>query len=120
MKESEKAWLRGRGQVLEPVVRLGHQGVSAEFLAELNRMLDKDELVKVRFIDFKDQRKTLSPEIAEKSASLLVGMVGHTALYFRQQQDPAKRHYLYEEKKMQEPAPVTPKAKAPKAPDSES
>lgn len=104
MKESEKVWLRGRGQLLEPTVRLGHQGVSAEFLAELNRCLDSAELVKIKFLDFKDQRKTLAPQIAGQSNSLLVGLVGHTAVYFRQQSDPAKRRYLYEESRMATPA----------------
>jgi RNA-binding protein len=96
MKESEKVWLRGRGQLLEPTVRLGRQGVTPVFLAELNRALDSAELVKIKFMEFKDQRKTLAPQIAEQTNSLLVGLVGHTALYFRQKADPAKRRYLYE------------------------
>ena len=100
MKESEKAWLRGRGQLLEATVRLGRQGVSADFLAELNRCLDRSELVKIKFLEFKDQRKTLAPQIAGQSNSALVGVVGHTALFFRQQAEPAKRRYLYETGKM--------------------
>ncbi len=83
MKESEKARLRGRGQLLEPTVRLGRQGVSAEFLSELNRCLDQAELVKIKFGEFKQQRKILAPQIASQSNSALVGMVGHTALFFR-------------------------------------
>jgi RNA-binding protein len=106
MKESEKAWLRGRGQLLEPTVRLGRQGVSVDFLTELNRCLDGAELVKIKFMEFKDQRKTLAPQIAGQSNSTLVGMVGHTALYFRQQTDPAKRRYLYETGKMAATVPV--------------
>jgi len=110
MKESQKAWLRGRGQLLEPTVRLGKQGVSPVFIAELNRCLDASELVKIKFIEFKDQRKVLSGQIAEQSNSTLVGMVGHTALYFREQADPAKRRYLYEIGKM---ASSTPAAQEP-------
>jgi RNA-binding protein len=96
MKESEKAWLRGRGQLLEPTVHLGHQGVTAEFLAELNRQLDDIELVKIRFSALKDQRKTLSPQIAQQSGCEYIGCVGHTALFFRRQADPQKRRYQYE------------------------
>ena len=102
MKESEKVWLRGRGQLLEPTVRLGRQGLTPDLLAELNRFLDSKELVKLRFVEFKDQRKTLAPQIAEQSNSTLIGLVGHTALYFRQQTDPEKRCYLYEEGRMAE------------------
>jgi len=103
MTQSEKAWLRGRGQLLEPTVWLGHQGASAEFIAELNRSLDRAELVKIKFTDLKDQRKELAPQIATASNSHLVGVVGHTALFFRQQADPAKRHYNLESGKTAEP-----------------
>jgi RNA-binding protein len=119
MKESEKAWLRSRGQLLEPIVRLGHSGVSAEFLAELNRCLDNAELVKIKFNNFKDQRRTLAPQIATATNSVLVGVVGHTALFFRQQPDPAKQRYLYESKKMAGPKPESAgNAPAPETPTS--
>jgi RNA-binding protein len=99
MKESEKAWLRGRGQLLEPLLRLGRQGVTPEFVTELNRLIDANELVKVKFVEFKEERKTLAPKIAEQSNSELIGLVGHTALYYRQQPDATKRHYHPEERR---------------------
>ena len=94
MKQSEIAWLRGRGQLLDATVRLGRQGLTADFLTELNRALDSAELVKIKFVDFKDERKTLAPQIAEQSNSTLIGMVGHTALYFRQQADQIGRAHV--------------------------
>jgi RNA-binding protein YhbY len=40
----------------------------------------------MRFEDFKDQRKTLSRELATATGSTLVQQVGHTAVFFRAQQ----------------------------------
>ena len=53
--------------------------------------LGDHELIKVRFLEFKDEKKALSQEIAEKTGSELVGLIGNIAIYFRQHPDPAKR-----------------------------
>jgi RNA-binding protein len=41
------------------------------------------ELVKVRFVGLKEERRTLAPELAERTSSLLVQTVGNVAVYFR-------------------------------------
>ena len=38
---------------------------------------------KLRFEDFKDERKTLAKQIAEQTQSQLVQQVGHTAVFYR-------------------------------------
>lgn len=83
--------LKGMGQLLEPVVRVGHAGLSDAFLASLNQALDDHELVKVKFADFKEQKKELSPKLAELTGSNLIMRVGNVVVLYRQQADPAKR-----------------------------
>lgn len=75
--------LKSRAQTLKPTIKLGKAGASAEFLAELGKLLDLHGLVKMRFEGFKDERKTLSKELAEKTGAMLVQQVGHTAVYYR-------------------------------------
>jgi RNA-binding protein len=79
----QKRELKARAQRLEPAVRLGHGGVSEAFLKGLDEALTLHELVKVKFTDFKEEKKTLAPEIAEKTGSELVMRVGNVAVYFR-------------------------------------
>lgn len=83
--------LKGLGQKLDPVLVIGRNGVTESFVKGLNEALDQHELVKVRFGDFKDQKKTLAPELATKAAGHLVQRVGNVALYFRQQAAPERR-----------------------------
>jgi RNA-binding protein len=78
--------LKARAQLLQPTIRLGKGGATPEFLAELKKLLVLHGLVKMRFEDFKDQRKTLSRELAAVTGSTLVQQVGHTAVFFRAQQ----------------------------------
>jgi RNA-binding protein len=75
--------LKSRAQLLKPVIKLGKAGATAEFLAELEKLLDLHSLVKLRFEGFKDERKTLSKDLAEKTGATLVQQVGHTAVYYR-------------------------------------
>jgi RNA-binding protein len=86
--------LKGLGQLLEPVVRVGHAGLSDAFMASLNQALADHELVKVKFSDFKDQKKVLSPKLAELTGSQLIMRVGNVVVLYRQQPDPAKRKII--------------------------
>ncbi|MGA1016011.1 MAG: YhbY family RNA-binding protein [Limisphaerales bacterium] len=80
---SEKRALKSRAQRLEASLKLGRQGMSPAFCQQLNQALEHQQLVKVRFVEFKDQKKTMAKELAEKTACHLVTMVGHVAVFYR-------------------------------------
>jgi RNA-binding protein len=85
LTSAQRSFLRGRGQTLEPALKVGRQGVTPAFYAELQRLLRAHELVKLRFLDAdRDVRKTLCTQIADEGRCICVGSVGHTALFYRQ------------------------------------
>jgi RNA-binding protein len=77
--------LKARAQRLDPVLRLGREGMSDAFLQSLEAALTAHGLVKIRFADFKEEKKTLAPQIAERSGSELIMRVGNVAVYYRPQ-----------------------------------
>ena len=81
---SFKRELRGRAQLLEPILKVGHAGVTDAFIASLGQALDHHGLVKIRFTDFKEEKKTLSVEIAGRAGADLIARVGNVAVYYRQ------------------------------------
>lgn len=83
--------LKGLAQRLEPVLALGKAGASAGFVKSLEEALAQHELVKLKFAAFKDERKEIAPQLAEQTGSQLIWIVGHVAVFYRQQPDPAKR-----------------------------
>lgn len=89
LTNAEKRALKARAQHLEPLARLGHQGITAGFVRGLDEALAIHGLVKVRFAAFKDQKKELAPEIAERTGSELIARIGNVAVYFRRQSPPA-------------------------------
>jgi RNA-binding protein len=90
LTNAQKRDLKGRAQRLEPVVKLGHGGMSPAFLKSLDQALAQHELVKMKFTDFKDERRSLVATIASETRSELVMQVGHVAVFFRAK-EPAKK-----------------------------
>jgi RNA-binding protein len=81
--------LKSRAQLLKPAIRLGKAGLTPEFLAAFDEALRRAALVKLRFEDFKDERKALSRQLAGQTGSRLVQQVGHTAVFYRAKGAPA-------------------------------
>ena len=80
---SELKKLKARAQLLNPAVKVGKAGVSDAFLASLEDALKRSGLVKIKFDEFKEQKKELVPQIAEKTNSQVVLRVGNTAVLYR-------------------------------------
>lgn len=86
--------LKAMAQRLEPIAFVGKAGVTDAWLTGLEQALNDHELIKIKFVAFKDERKTLAAEIAMRSQSELVWIVGHVAVLYRRQVDPARRQVL--------------------------
>ena len=84
MLEGNTRELKVRAQTLKPALRLGKAGLTPEFLASFEDAIAHAELIKVKFEDFKDERKDLSARIAESTGSRLIQQIGHTAVFYRQ------------------------------------
>lgn len=91
LRGAERRYLRSQAHHLQPVVVIGKQGLSESVLAALDQALTAHELIKVRFADFKDERKALSLTMAEATGSHLAGQIGHVAILYRPHPDPKER-----------------------------
>ena len=74
---------KAQAQRLKAKLKVGKEGLSPQFLAALDDALKHHELVKVKFDDFKEQKKELAPQLAEKSSSHLVTRVGNVVVLYR-------------------------------------
>ena len=76
--------LKGKAQRMKASLKIGRAGLSAEFVKTLDTELERHELVKVKFDEFKEEKKELAPQLAEKTNSHLIMRVGNVAVYYRQ------------------------------------
>ena len=73
-------------------MKLGKGGATPAFYAELQKQLRAHELVKIRFLGVeREERAALCTQIADEGRCLFIGAVGHTALFYRRNPEPAER-----------------------------
>jgi RNA-binding protein len=96
----QKKYLRGLAHNLKPIVFIGQKGLADSVVRSVSDALGKHELIKIKFIEYKEksQKKEIVDEIEKKTDSEMVGMVGHTAIFFRQHPDLEKQKILVPKK----------------------
>ena len=88
---TQKKYLRGLAHGLDPIVLVGKKGLTPELCSAVDEALKDHELIKIKFNDFKKDKKELIELLAQKTESVLVGLVGNIAIFYRKQKDKRKR-----------------------------
>ena len=89
----ERAQLKARAHALEPVVQVGHAGLSDTVAAELERALTAHELIKVRIgAADREARQELATAMCTLTGAARVQSVGKVLVLYRPRPDdePAK------------------------------
>ena len=84
---NEKKYLRGLAHHLDPVIHIGKNGLTDAVITSIVEVLFAHELVKIKFIDYKEEKEELSTEIAEKTKSGLAGIIGNIAIFYKPHPD---------------------------------
>lgn len=87
----QKRHLKALAQRMDATHKVGKAGLSDAFVQNVNEALERKEIVKVKFTEFKEEKDELSTVLAEKTRSHLVMRVGNVAVLYREQPDAAKR-----------------------------
>lgn len=88
---SQRKFLKGLAHHLDPVVFYGQNALNPGFLKAMEQALRDHELIKMKFIDGKEEKRMLSLEIAQKSGAALVGLIGNVGIYYRANSDKKNR-----------------------------
>jgi RNA-binding protein len=93
LKGVHKKYLRGLAHSRKPLVTIGQKGITPSLFKAIDEALDTHELIKIKFNEFKEkeQKQEVSVMIEKETGSEMVGMIGHTAIFYRQQKDAEKR-----------------------------
>ncbi|WP_298408254.1 YhbY family RNA-binding protein [uncultured Chloroflexus sp.] len=91
MTPAQRAYLRRLAHALPVTVMIGKHGLTENILSKVEQELDAHELIKVRFIDYKDMKEELVETIVATTGAMLVAMIGHTTILYRPHRDPARR-----------------------------
>ena len=93
LTSNQRKYLRSQAHHLEPVVLIGKQGLTDGTIKAVNKVLEARELIKIKFREFKDEKKLISKDIAASTDCHIVGMIGHTLILYRQNPDQNLRQF---------------------------
>ncbi|CAM3132000.1 YhbY family RNA-binding protein [Streptobacillus felis] len=92
MNSKERNFLRKRAHGLEPVVRVGKEGVTDTVIQSIKEYIEKNELMKVKLLQnsLEDVTMELVNEIEAKAKCVFVGSVGKIMIFFKEKRDKNK------------------------------
>lgn len=72
-------------------MQVGKSGITDHVVQAVDQAIEAHELIKVKFVDHKDEKDAICTEIAARTGSVLVGVLGNVATFYRRQPDNEKR-----------------------------
>ena len=68
---------------LKPVLRIGKNGLTDNVVQAVLDILENNELIKIKFINFKDEKNDIAEKLSEKTQSSLVRIIGNNAVIYK-------------------------------------
>ena len=96
----QRKLLEKNAQPLSPLVQVGGAGVTENQIAQISRLLGEHELIKVKFNEFKEEKRELGVEIAEKTNSTAVRLIGNVLILYRPAKEEKDRQFEKELNKL--------------------
>ncbi|CAD7717720.1 RNA-binding protein [Xanthomonas hydrangeae] len=84
LTSAQNRFLRGQAHDLKALLQTGGKGVTPAFMAELEEVLERHELIKVKVAsEDREARDAMIADIIQKTGSALVQRIGHVAILYR-------------------------------------
>ena len=97
----QRKFLEKKAQPLSPLVQIGGAGVTENQITQIDRLLGEHELIKVKFNEFKDEKRELSSQITEKTQSTTVRLLGNVLILYRPAKETNDRKFEKELTKLE-------------------
>ena len=91
MTSKQRAYLRGLANKIDAIFQIGKNGINDNLIKQLDDALEARELIKITTLETApDSAKNLSFEIAEKTNSIVIQVIGNKITLFRQKEKDSK------------------------------
>ncbi len=88
----QRAALKTKAAGAPAIFQIGKNGLSDELVKQLDAAIEARELIKINVLESApEDKKTLAAELAERTGSVLVQVIGSKIVLYRQNKDPKKR-----------------------------
>ena len=93
LNSSQRSYLKGQAHHLEPTIHIGKNGLTDGTIHAINTALLAKELIKIKFLAFKNVKQGIAEKIAIDTLSFIVGIIGNTLILFKQNPHSEKQEY---------------------------
>jgi RNA-binding protein len=87
----QKAKLKGQAHGIKPVIQVGKAGVEEAQINSIKRALHEHELIKIKFLDYKDHKEEISANIARETGAEIVEIIGNILVLYWENMDRGRR-----------------------------
>lgn len=85
---AQNRFLRGQAHGLKAVLQTGDKGLSEAFLAGLEEVLERHELIKVKLAaEDRQVRDAMIGQLAQRTGAAVVQRIGHVVILYRPSRD---------------------------------
>jgi len=83
LNPGSKRKLKSLAHHLKPVVLIGQKGITESLIKAVDKALSDHELIKLKFIDLKDEKRELTENIVESTGAFHVNTIGNVIILYR-------------------------------------
>lgn len=94
MTSSQRKTLTSAASNLSPLVIVGQNGLTDGIVQKTAKVIDDHELIKVKFNEFKEEKKELTQELCAKIGAECVRVIGNVAILYKESSVEEKRKHL--------------------------
>lgn len=88
LNSKQRDFLRKEAHDLDPIVRIGKDGMSDNLVESFLQAIGSRELIKVKILQNSEvDKKEVAFELAEKTGSELVGIIGKTLIFYKENKE---------------------------------
>ena len=93
LTSKQRKYLRAAAHHIDPIVLIGKNGFFEGASIAIDNALNIHELIKIKFREFKDERKDIGIQISNELKCEIIGQVGNTIILYRFNPKLEKHHY---------------------------
>ena len=88
----QRSYLRSLAHHFPPAIIIGKNGLTDASIAHIKELLDKHELIKIKFLS--TNKEYFENKLIEKTNSFIVGSIGKIFILYKQSEDKDKRKII--------------------------
>ena len=88
LTSKQRAFIKKKAHDLEPLVRVGKDGVTENLIQSILEAIDSREILKVKILqNCEKEKEEVLGELSERSEFEVVGLIGRTIILYRENTD---------------------------------